>query len=432
MKILGRAVRPDPGAVENEMHSPPGTAPPDPRVLFCIHRYPPVFGGGAQFFRLVHDAILREGFQSIVLTGNRGIPGGDQPGVCRLPSPGGGAFPRVNAYSFSLMSLPALLALRRRYDLIHTMGNAHYVYAATLAGRILNRPVIVSSVQNRCDDPGGILQERFGRVKNAVFSRAAAYVCCSGLQMEAYRKAGYPMEKVRFIPNGSDPARFFPCAGPEEKAGLRERLGLPRDQFTVVTVGAVSKRKGIDLLAEAWIRFLKTGRRGKLLLVGPDSPTDPGGRVDGSFVKSVRVRLQAAGVADSVHFTGRVGNVEEYLRAADVFALMSRGEGFPAAILEAMSSGLPFVIWSLPDYAGYELRDGEQGFLLPPFDVARLSGCLADLEASPSRVEALGRQARLLGSRFTLASSLARHVALYREIAALHPSGRGTPSASIR
>ena len=412
------------------MPSLPGTAPSEPRVLFCIQRFPPAFGGGAQFLRLVRDAIAREGIDSIVLTGNRGIPAGDQPGVHRLPSPGGEAFPRVDAYSFALMALPGLLALHRRYDLIHTMGNAHYVYAAILAGWILGKPVIVSSVQNRGDDPAGILQERFGRLKNSLFSRAAGYVCCSGLQVEAYRTTGYPVERVHFIPNGSDPDRFFPCAGPAEKAALRVRLGLPRDAFTVATVGVVCERKGIDLLAEGWIRFRKGGRRGMLVLVGPDKAADAGAGVDPGFVKSIRDRFRESGVAESVRFTGRVGNVEEYLRASDAFALMSRGEGFPAAILEAMSCGLPFVIWDLPDYSGYDLRDGGQGFLLPPFDVERLASCLADLEASPARLEALGREARLLGSRFTLASSLARHATLYREIAALHRDGRGMPAPS--
>lgn len=431
--VLYRGTLPwGPGFAEAWMSSSAGTSFPKPRVLFLVHRFPPVFGGGARFLGRVRDRLLDEGSESIVVTGDRGIPGGDQPGVYRLPFPSGGSFPRLGAYSFALMAFPVLVALRRKYDLIQTGGNAHYAYVAILAGLLLGKPVVIRSTLNRADDPTGILRQRFGRLRNAIFSRASAFVCCSGLQVEAYRNAGYPMRKVHFIPNGSDPDRFSPCAGPEEKAELRERLGLPRDPFTVVTVGVVSERKGIDFLAEAWIDFLKMGRRGQLLLVGPDSTTGRGGGVDGGFVESVRARLREAGVTDSVRFMGRVSNVEEYLRAADVFALMSRGEGFPTAILEAMSCGLPFVIWDLPDYAGYGLRDGEHGFLLPPFDVARLSRCLADLEASPQRVEALGRQARLLGSRFTIASSLAQHVALYREIAALRPSGRGASSPSRR
>ncbi len=405
-----------------------GTARPDPRILYLLQRYPPAFGGGFLLLSWVRGAILKEGFQSIVLTGNRGIPGGVQPGVYRFPSPGGEVLPRLDAYSFALMAAPALLALRRRYDIIHTVGNAHYVYVALVAGRLLGQPVVISSVQNRSDDPGGIVQERFGRLKNALFSRASAYLCCSGLQMEEYRKAGYPMDRVHFIPSASDPVRFRPCESQEEKARLRERLGLVPGEFVLVSVGAVCERKGIDLLADAWIRFRGSSRRGKLVLVGPADPRDSGAGVRAEFVRAIRSRLEAAGEAGSVLFVGRADNVEDYLRASDVFALMSRGEGFPLALMEAMNCGLPFVIWDLPDYAGYGLRSGQQGYILPRFDIERLAGCLADLAGSPARAGDLGRQARDLSSRFTLASSLARHVALYREIAASHHAMRRASS----
>jgi glycosyltransferase involved in cell wall biosynthesis len=406
-----------------------GTAIPDPRILYLLQRFPPAFGGGFWFLSRVRDRIQQEGFQSIVVTGNRGIRGGSQPGVYRLPSPGGEALPRLDAYSFALMAGPVLLALRRQYDFIHTIGNAHYAYLGILAGRILRKPVIVSSVQNRSDDPGGILQERFGTLKNAVFSRASAYICCSGLQVDEYRRAGYPMKAVHFIPNGCDTARFRPCESPEEKDLLRERLGLPKNEFTLVTVGAICERKGIDLLVEAWIRFRGSTRRGRLVLVGPDSPDDAGAGVQAAFVKSVCDRLVAAGEEGSVQFTGRVANVEEYLRSADAFALMSRGEGFPLSLLEAMNSQLPFVIWNLPDYDGYDLRDGEHGFLLPCFDVERLARCLVDLADSPAGARTLGIQARALASRYTLDASLARHVALYREIASVHRSLLGSSAS---
>ena len=59
----------DPHAAERSreemMPSLPGKAPSEPRILFCIQRFPPAFGGGAQFLRLVRDAIAVEGIESI-------------------------------------------------------------------------------------------------------------------------------------------------------------------------------------------------------------------------------------------------------------------------------------------------------------------------------------------------------------------------------
>lgn len=353
----------------------------------------------------------------MVLSGDRGIQPDEDGGIVRLPTIKGRTSTRLSTYLFCLMSGPAMLFLRRRYDIVHTMGNAHYVYLAIALGRLLSKPVIVCSVMNGADDPGGIARERFGRLKSAVFSRASAYVCCSGNQVEAYRQAGYPEERVRFIPNAFQPERFHPCETPEEKAALRERLGLPPHGFIVTSVAAITERKGIDLLAEAWALFRERGTSGTLVLVGSFDKEDPGGYADAAFVSAVRRRLARSRVADSVVFTGHVSNPEDYLRASDAFALMSREEGFPLALLEGMASGLPFLIWDLPDYHGYGLKDGEQGFLLPPFEVPLLAQRLLDLASSPDLREDMGRKARALSARFTLDRSVAEFVALYRELA---------------
>ena len=392
-------------------------SPADPRILFLVNRFPPILGGGGYFIKLIHESILSLGFQSTVLSGDRGIQPEECRGIVRLPTIMGRTSSRLSAYLFCLMAGPGMLLLRRRYDIVHTMGNAHYVYLAIALGRLLSKPVIVCSVMNREDDPDGIAQERFGRLKSSIHQTASALVCCSGNQVDAYRRAGYPEEKVCFIPNAFQPSRFRPCEKPEEKAALRERLGLPPRGFVVASVAAVTERKGIDLLAEGWAHFRRPESSGTLVLVGSSDKEDPGGYVDHAFVNAVRDRLTRSRVADSVIFTGHVSNPEDYLRASDAFALMSRGEGFPLALLEAMATGLPFLIWNLPDYRGYGLRDGEQGFLLPPFEVPFLAQRFAELASSADLRQDMGRKGRTLSARYTIDRSVAQFVALYRKLA---------------
>jgi glycosyltransferase involved in cell wall biosynthesis len=388
----------------------------EPRVLFLTQAYPPAFGGGGQYLAMIRKAITRWGFPSLVIAGNRGLEA--EPGVLRLPSPGGEAIPRLGAYCFALLSPLSLLAQRRRYDLIQTMGNSHAVYGAILAGRLLRKAVVVSSVMNRHDDPSGILAQRFGRLKNALFALASRFVCCSGLQLEAYRQAGYPASKVVFIPNGVDPARFSPCASEEARARLRTDLEIPAGEFVVITVGAMIQRKGIDLLVEAWIRFRSGRDRGLLLLAGPDRSSDKGSGVDDRFIAAIRERVAAAGLSESVRFTGKVPNVPDFLRASDAFLLMSRGEGFPVAILEAMLTDLPVVLWNLPDYGGYDLADGTNVLLLPPFEVGALAAALGRLADDPALRRQLGQEGRKLASRFTLERSMAGYAEVYRSLVA--------------
>src|SRR5262245_56642478 len=302
-------------------------APRQPRILFLTQLYPPAFGGGARFLSNLRRILTRNGFETEVVTGNRGIAGELEPNVSRVPTPGGEGFPRMGAYSFALLAPAVLLAHARRYDIIHTVGNAHSVYSSILTARLLGKKIVIASVQNRADDPGGILQERFGRIKNWLFSGADRFICCNTLQVGAYGNAGYPSEKVRLILNGIDTSRFLPCDSPREKAALRTKLGLPSEGFILLSVGAIIHRKGMDLLAQAWSRFRLEGGQGTLVLVGPQDSRDPGSGADDTIVRDLKEGLARNKAGESVIFTGKVGNVPDYLRAADAFALMSRGEG---------------------------------------------------------------------------------------------------------
>lgn len=85
--------------------------------------------------------------------------------------------------------------------------------------------------------------------------------------------------------------------------------------------------------------------------------------------------------------------VKERLRSADVFVLPSFLEGQPIAILEAMASGLPVVasaIGAVPDL----IRDGVEGRIVEPGDVAGLASALGELVQDPSARREMGRAAR--------------------------------------
>jgi glycosyltransferase involved in cell wall biosynthesis len=98
---------------------------------------------------------------------------------------------------------------------------------------------------------------------------------------------------------------------------------------------------------------------------------------------------------------------------------MSRGEGFPFALLEAMSSGLPFLMWDLPDYGGYDLQDQVHGFLLPPFDTGALAGRLALLAEQEERRSRMGEEGRRLASGYDLMKTTKEHLQMYRELLGL-------------
>lgn len=222
--------------------------------------------------------------------------------------------------------------------------------------------------------------------------------------------------RIEMIPNGVDLGRFHPSGDPVARAALRESLGVGPDAPLIVTVGAVMPRKGQDLLLESWRELAKRFPGAHLMLVGPRADlNDP---KLSEFRERVASLATASGAADRIHFVGMTENVEDHLRAADVFVLASAREGFPNSVLEAMATGLPVVVTPFIGRSPSMGRD-EEHFLLcdrnPEALTAGLSRLLGDGELR-ERVGANGL--RLVRERFDVEKSLDRYVALYRELAA--------------
>ena len=148
------------------------------------------------------------------------------------------------------------------------------------------------------------------------------------------------------------------------------------------------------------------------MLVGPASGDLYPGQPD-----DIAAKLAAVEFRERVTLTGRVNNVEDYLRIADVFVFPSRREGLPNAVLEAYGCGLPCVI---SPFLGLSDELGSPGnhYILAEHraeDIARtVSGLLVD----PEKCQALGQQARSWVERnLSLENTLDSYVRLYGNLA---------------
>jgi len=207
-------------------------------------------------------------------------------------------------------------------------------------------------------------------------------------------------KRVHTIHNGVDAERFRPSP--------RHFGGPPR---TLLMVGSLTKNKNQELAIRALaklpeMRLVLAGR-------GPDEARQ-------------RELARRLGVADRVQFCGFVADPAECYARADVFLMLSRHEGLPLALLEAMASGLPVVATRMGGVAEV-VRDREDGLLLPalatPEDVADR---LSRLSRQPELVRELGEGARRrVGDRFTL-DRMARE---YRELFSSLASATTKPPA---
>lgn len=154
---------------------------------------------------------------------------------------------------------------------------------------------------------------------------ATHYACVSEASTDIFSGL-VPIEHVRVIHNGIDPAR---CRETETRSQTRRRLGVGPDEFLVGYLGRMVPEKRPTAVAEA-VALLPARYRACFVGGGWDL-----GRQRAAIAQVLGDR--------AVH-VDRVETVGDYYRAFDCFCLASPAEGFSMAMLEAMHCGVPCVL----------------------------------------------------------------------------------------
>ena len=223
-----------------------------------------------------------------------------------------------------------------------------------------------------------------------VLRSAAGVVAAGGYPLsEGVHAAGRVLPSIVVAP-GIDVDRFRPPVDATERLAARATLGLPRDARIVLGASRLVPRKGFDVLLDA------------LVLLPPDVVVAlvGGGRDRSRLEKHAATR----GVADRVHFLGRVSDEELPLahRAADVFAMLCRdrwggleAEGFGIVFLEAGASGLACVA-GRSGGSHEAVCNGETGYVVQPRDENLVATRLLQLLDDPDLRARMGARARAL------------------------------------
>jgi glycosyltransferase involved in cell wall biosynthesis len=389
-------------------------------------RYSPLFGGAAVQARRLTAELRRRGWNAFVVTaGAQGLPlrdAIDDTPVFRVPTFGARRYGLYSLY-FGLGSLVPLLLLVRRWSLLHVHGAGPFTWFPLQLARMLGRPVIVKMTLMGSDDVSEMDAGRFGWLNRDLFAKADAIVSISTPMSDAYRASGLDASKLHEMPQGVDVERFRP-ASPEERKLLRRRLGLAEDGPWLVCVGAVFRRKGTDVVVEAFLELAKERPTLRIAFVGMDDTTfDPlDQHEERAYSLDLKRRVAEAGLADRALFTGVVDNVEDYMRAADLFLFPSRREGFGTVMVEAMACGLPCIVNSIQGIAATVYDSGHDGVILDeaaPSEWAREIGVLLD---DPERAARLGRAAREVAvRRYGFDVVCDRYEALYESLLDVSP-----------
>lgn len=196
---------------------------------------------------------------------------------------------------------------------------------------------------------------------------------------ESFRRIPRPPPS-RVIWNGVDGTRFHPGTAPDPN--VRRKLGLAPGELVLAQVGSLIRRKGVDVLLDAFAR-LRAQRSARLLLVG-----------EGADRAAFEARARELGVAGDVIFAGERTETERlWAHAIDVNVLASRMEALPLSLVEASACGVPSVATDVGGNAEV-VEHGVTGLLVPAESPAALAEALERLAADASLRRSLGDAAR--------------------------------------
>ena len=148
----------------------------------------------------------------------------------------------------------------------------------------------------------------------------------------------------------------------------------------------------------------------RFVLVGENDPENPA-----SIPKRQLNEWHELGILE---WWGGRSNMHEVLTQACVVCLPSYREGLPKILLEAASCGRPIIATDVPGCREI-VRNGENGILVPPYEVESIADAIKDLVDNPEKRKSMGRNGRkLVESEFSEEIVVSQTLKLYKKILA--------------
>ncbi len=194
--------------------------------------------------------------------------------------------------------------------------------------------------------------------------------------------------KVEIIPNGVDIGRFR-VVSESEKKNLRKKLSLPENQLIFLYVGLRVPRKGVMELLKSWRAYKQENGKGCLVLVGREQNEKPALK---NFYIEWNNLVQDLNPEEQVIIKPPSKKIDEYFKASDTFVFLSKHEGMPNVILEAMGCGLPVLTTKFEGFSKAFGRDKYE-LIITSHDIEQIKSDLHSL-SDRTLVEKLGINAR--------------------------------------
>jgi glycosyltransferase involved in cell wall biosynthesis len=340
--------------------------------------------------------------------------------------------PRLSSSNHYLQNLYELwfslccgLALRKlcqqnQYDVINFFEAPATAFSALLFARkgmppflfSSGRPVSAVGLTWESQDSPFIIRVTSNAMHSYVFKRMTRITTSSSqLKDVVVKRTRIDPARVTVTPFISAETDLF---RPDiDSSELGQELGLHRDDLVVLCLAPVAPYKNQLSLVKAIPHIIQKHPRAKFLFVG---------EISKEYHSQISDFIKSHNLGRYVIFTGFIRNyadLPKYYNLADVYVLVSRGEGnLPKTILEAMSCGKAVVASSIPQNREGAKR-GDEVIFVDPYDVDAISNAINKLLDNPELRQRVGENARQTVIEYYAPEVVARRlIRVYEEVIA--------------
>ena len=251
----------------------------------------------------------------------------------------------------------------------------------------------------------GARRWRLRLLRRALCPLVRHYIAASAEQERwLIERIGAAPGQVTQIPAGVDSLEFHPRLGPHVAVGP---AGFMRDDaFVIGSIGRMDEAGNHATLVDAFLRLIASPHpahaRLRLLIAG-----------EGPLRAVCQATLERAGAGARAWLPGERADSARLMRAMDLMVLPARVGGNPAALLEAMASGLPVVATAVGAHREL-VQPGLTGILVPPLSPEIMAAAIADYCRIPEMGLRHGARARgQVITHHSLTAMARSHCAVY-------------------
>ncbi|MFC1821836.1 glycosyltransferase family 4 protein [Thermodesulfobacteriota bacterium] len=310
-----------------------------------------------------------------------------------------------------LLALLRLIRLMKKqtYQIVHT-HNSKAGFTGRLAARLAAVPVIVHTVH------GFAFHDQEPPWRQALFrnlERIATRWCDQMIFISqplidwALTERIADQDQIVKIYSGLELEKFTPVKS-DLKKKLRTKWHIGQNDPVVGIVSKLWEGKGHSQLIEAFREIKRDVGNAKLVIVG-----------EGYLQEKLLKQIDRLSLRDDVLFTGFQMDIREILGTFDVAVLPSFFEGMGRVLLEAMAMEKPVVasdVGGIPDL----VKDGINGYLVPPGNVRELAGAIKKLLLDKRLARKMGQEGRRrIKEEFSAKTMVQSIDQLYRQLLAM-------------